>query len=144
MKTWLTTFGAGYTVVNNEKVALDLVGGARYLWMDVDLKLDLMHEGTPLQTSKQVKVSESDSFWDGVVGLKGQYKINDKWFMPYYADVGTGETDLTWQAMAGVGYKFKWGDMLLTYRDLDYEFKSGFVMKDMTTSGVALGAKFSF
>jgi len=27
-----------------------------------------------------------------------------KWFVPYYLDVGTGESDLTWQAMGGIGY----------------------------------------
>ena len=31
MKTWITTFGGGYTVVETERVTLDLVGGARYL-----------------------------------------------------------------------------------------------------------------
>ena len=144
MKSWITTFGAGYNVVNNERAALDLVGGARYLWLDADIKLDLAREGELLQTSKQVKVSDSDSVWDGIVGLRGQYKINDNWFMPYYADIGTGESDLTWQAMAGVGYSFKWGDVLLAYRYLDYEFGSDFLMNDLTVSGVALGAKFRF
>jgi hypothetical protein len=31
MKTWITTFGGGYTVVETERVTLDLVGGTRYL-----------------------------------------------------------------------------------------------------------------
>jgi len=31
MKAWITTFGGGYTVVETERVTLDLVGGARYL-----------------------------------------------------------------------------------------------------------------
>ena len=144
MKSWITNFGAGYNLVNNEKTALDLVGGVRYVWMDLDLKLDLAHEGEMLQTSRQVKVSDSDSILDGVIGLKGQYNINDKWFIPYYADIGAGESDLTWQAMTGVGYRFKWCDVLLTYRHLDYEFDSDFLMKDLTVSGVAMGAKFSF
>lgn len=58
--------------------------------------------------------------------------------------MGTGGSDLTWQALAGVGYAFKWGDVLLAYRYLDYDFDSDFMLKDMNISGSALGAKFYF
>ena len=130
MKSWITTFAAGYNFVDNEKVVLDLVGGARYLWLDTEVKLNLSREGALLQTSRQKKVSESDHVWDGIVGVRGQIKLNDKWYMPYYADVGTGQSDLTWQALVGVGYTFKWGDVLLAYRYLDYDFDSDFMLDE--------------
>jgi len=44
--------------------------------------------------------------------------------------------------MTGVGYNFKWADVLLVYRYLDYEFDSNFLLEDITVSGPALGAKF--
>ena len=144
MKAWITTFGAGYNVVDNERATLDLVGGARYLWLDIEAKLDLSHEGERLQTSRQEKVSESDHVWDGIVGVRGEIKLNNNWYLPYYADVGAGSSETTWQAMAGVGYNFKWGDVLLAYRYLDYDFDSDFVLDDMTVSGPALGARFRF
>jgi len=144
MKAWIVTLGAGYNVVDNEKTTLDLVGGARYLDLDVDIKLNLDRNGVLLQTSREVKASDSDHVWDGIAGLKGNYKINDKWYLPYYADIGTGGSDLTWQAMGGVGYQFKWGEVLLAYRYLDYNFKSDFLLKDMNVSGPALGARFRF
>lgn len=144
MESWITTLGAGYNVVDNEKATLDLIGGARYLWLDTEIKLNLKRDGVLLETSRQIKASESDSVWDGVVGIKGRINLNDKWYMPYYADVGTGGSDLTWQVLAGIGYTFKWGDMLLAYRYLDYDFDSDFMLKDMNISGPALGAKFYF
>jgi hypothetical protein len=144
MKSWITTFGAGYNVVNNERATLDLVGGARYLWLDVDVKLNLSRDGEFLQTSRQVKVSESDHVWDGIVGIKGKINLDKNWYLPYYADVGTGGSQSTWQAMAGVGYAFKWGDVLLAYRYLDYNFDSDFMLDDMNISGPALGARFRF
>lgn len=144
MKAWITTFGAGYNVIDNERATVDLLGGARYVNLDVDIKLKLTLAGEELQTSRKAKVSESDNVWDGIVGVRGKYKINDKWYLPYYADIGTGSSDLTWQAMAGVGYQFKWGDVLLAYRYLDYNFDSDFILDDLNISGPALGARFRF
>ena len=146
MKSWITTFGAGYNVVDNEKATLDLVGGARYFWLDVDIKLDLSIKGSGgrLNTSRKEKVSDSDHVWDGIVGVRGQINLDKNWYLPYYADIGTGGSQSTWQAMAGVGYNFKWGDVLLAYRYLDYNFDSDFILDDLSMRGPALGARFRF
>jgi hypothetical protein len=144
MKASITTFGGGYNLVDNERVALDLMAGGRYAWVDVSVKLDLDRAGTVLQTSRQEKVSDSKGVWDGIVGARGEIHLNDHWYLPYYADVGTGQSDLTWQALAGVGYRFRWGDVLAAYRYLDYDFDSNFLLKNLTVSGPALGARFHF
>jgi hypothetical protein len=144
MKAWIVSLGAGYNVVDNEKTRLDLLGGARYFDLDVDVKLNLNRDGPLIQTSREVKGSDSDHIWDGIVGLRGTYNIDKNWYLPYYADIGTGGSDLTWQALAGVGYQFKWGDVLLAYRYLDYNFKSDFLLEDMTVKGPALGVRFNF
>ena len=34
---------------------------------------------------------------------------NREWFVPYYADIGTGQSDFTWQAIGGIGYAFSGG-----------------------------------
>jgi hypothetical protein len=144
MKASITTFAGGYNLVDNDRVMLDLMGGARYAWVDVESKLDLTRAGRRLLTSRQAKVSGSDGIWDGIVGVRGQFNINDNWYMPYYADVGTGQSDLTWQALAGIGYRFKWGDIQLMYRYLDYEFDSDVVLEDLSMKGPLLGARFYF
>lgn len=46
---------------------------------------------------------------DGIVGVKGRLALGSAsgWFVPHYADVGAGDSHLTWQAMAGIGYAFQ-------------------------------------
>ncbi|MBK6396605.1 MAG: hypothetical protein IPF73_19570, partial [Betaproteobacteria bacterium] len=48
-----------------------------------------------------------------IIGVKGRYAFgaDRRWFAPYYLDVRTGDSDLTWQAMGGLGYRFSWGDI---------------------------------
>ena len=59
---------------------------------------------------------------DAIVGLRGRRNIGgEQWFVTYYADVGAGDSDLTWQANVGAGYAFGWGDVVLAYRYLDYD-----------------------
>jgi hypothetical protein len=48
------------------------------------------------------------------------------------------------EALAGIGYNFKSGDVLLAYRYLDYDFKSEFMLIAMNINGPALGARFRF
>ena len=60
--------------------------------------------------------------------------------MPYHLDVGSGDSDLTWQAMVGVAYAFGWGDLGVAWRYLDYELQSGGPITHINFKGPALGA----
>ena len=82
--------------------------------------------------------------WDAIVGLKGIYRFgeNGRWNVPFYVDVGAGDSDLTWQAAIGIGYSFHWGDLIAMWRYLDYNFKSGEPINDMTFNGPMFGVKF--
>ena len=62
--------------------------------------------------------------------------------VPYYADVGTGESQLTWQVYGGLGYQFSWGEVFAVWRYLDYNFKSGSAIKDINFNGPAIGVGF--
>jgi hypothetical protein len=46
---------------------------------------------------------------------------------------------LTWQAFAGLGYSYKWGDLIAGWRYLDYNFKSRSKVDDMSLSGPMVG-----
>jgi hypothetical protein len=82
--------------------------------------------------------------WDAIVGAKGRvaFGANREWFIPYYADIGTGDSDLTWQLSAGLGYSYSWGDVIATWRYLDYNFKSKSKVQDLTMNGPLLGVAF--
>jgi hypothetical protein len=64
--------------------------------------------------------------------------------LPPPASAGTGESELTWQASAGIAYRFNWGDVSLLYRHLAWEFGSGDRLNDISGSGPLLAAKFVF
>jgi len=139
LKGMVWTLGGAYTPWRNEKSYLDLFAGARLLALDTDLKLT---GGGPLQGQR--KLSESKNFWDGIVGVKGQFALNERWFVPYYIDVGTGDTDLTWAAQAGIGYAFDWGQATLMYRNMEYDQGSDGVLQDLSFGGAMLGVGFRF
>ena len=95
-------------------------------------------------TRQQSATSESESLLDGIVGVRGAIKLSEHWYLPYYADIGTGQSDLTWQLLGGVGYRFGWGDIKLVYRHLAYEMDGDKHLEDLTVSGPLLGVGFRF
>lgn len=145
MKSWIWTTAAYYRMVDQQETTFDLLGGVRYI--DVDQSLGWRFSGEAGQTplpGRNGEVAVSGSNWDAVIGLRGRLALGqgNKWFLPYYADVGTGDSDLTWQAMAGVGYAFGWGEVSGVWRHISYDQSSGHPIADMEFSGPAIGAIF--
>jgi hypothetical protein len=58
---------------------------------------------------------------------RGNYTFGAErqWFVPFYFDIGTGQSDLTYQIVGGIGYRYKWGDVVAAWRYIDYNMKSG-------------------
>jgi len=90
-------------------------------------------------------VGKSEDVLAGIVGAKGRVKLGDgNWFANYYADVGGSGSVFTWQGMAGVGYAFKWGEVVLDYRYLYYSQDGDRLIDNISFGGFALGANFKF
>ena len=134
--SWILGGAVGYDVVQADRVTLAVVGGARYAAIDVDVSLGAL--------GRQAESSESEGLLDGIVGVRGFITLNENWYLPYYADIGTGGSDLTWQALAGIGYRFSWGDIRLAYRYLSYDLDDGKHLEDLDVSGPVLGIGFRF
>ena len=81
---------------------------------------------------------------DAIVGLRGRVAAgaDSRWFFPAYADVGTGESNLTWQVMGGVGHAFKWGEVIAAWRHMEYRFPSDSTLSRLKFDGPAVGATF--
>ncbi len=139
LTTWVWTLGGSYSVWQDGKSHLDLLAGARLLALDTEVKLK--GQG-PLGVKS--KLSASEDLWDGIIGVKGRVALNDRWFLPYYVDVGTGDTDLTWQGFAGIGYEFDWGEVMFDYRYLEYDQGSDKLIQDLGFGGVQMGVAFRF
>jgi len=142
MTAWVVSGYGGFNTVQTEKATMDIIAGIRYLGMDTSVKVEVSGPIPPSLPSK--KLSESVDLWDGIIGVQGRYNLTDKWYVPYHLDVGTGDSDLTWQAQAAIGYSYKWGDVLLAYRHLYYDQGSSGLIDDLDLSGPALGVNFNF
>jgi len=145
IKTWIWTVAGTYQLKNDNDGAMDLVFGARMIDMSNTLGWNISGTGgnlPPLNGSKEVGATN----WDGVLGLKGRAYLGSerKWFVPFYVDVGTGESKLTWQINAGVGYQFDWGAVIGSWRYLDYDFKSSSNIQSMSFNGPLIGVVFTF
>ena len=145
LTTWIWTVAGTYELVKKQNYTLDLLAGARYL--DVSQTLDWTINGDisalpPVSRDGSAEVSST--LWDGIVGVKGVADLGSdhKWFIPYYLDVGTGQSDLTWQVNAGIGYRYSWGALVATWRYLDYELDSGNPIKSVNLNGPLFGASF--
>lgn len=135
MKAMLISGGIGYNVVNNESGILDVIAGVRYLDLKVDLTTDLF-ENRNLSVSKD--------FTDFVFGVRGLMNINENWYIPYEADIGTGDSEVSWQLFAGLGYRYDWGDVKLGYRYLKYDMEDDAIVEDLTLNGAVLGVSIKF
>jgi hypothetical protein len=84
--------------------------------------------------------SVSETNWDGIIGARGRYTFgaDKKWAIPFYADIGTGDSDRTYQLGTGITYSYHWGEIGAGWRYLDYKFKSTKV-QDMNFSGPQIG-----
>ena len=139
LSTTVWTLAGAYTVAHAPTWNFDVLAGFRYVGLDTELKWDLRGSRDFLDTSGRTTQNRTE--WDGIVGVKGQVRFGDgRWFMPYYADIGTGSSNWTWQALLGLGYSFGWGDVSLSIRSLSYEFNDNDA--DLRMTGPALGVSF--
>jgi opacity protein-like surface antigen len=114
-------------------VAVDLLGGARYIDVDVNL-------ATALGTR-----SASASMWNPVVGVRALVPISERWTLLGYGDIGTLSGNSAWQLIGGVNYKFndtfsgKFG-----YRHLHINLGSNDLDFNMAVSGFYVGVGIRF
>lgn len=140
LEAWMLSAYGGYNMLNDGDGTLDIIAGMRWLSINVDLALrSAPYVGTP-------KLSPSWDYYDAVIGVKGHRNINENWYIPYLFDVGAGDSDLTYQARAGIGYRYGWGDVMLNYRYIHYDNGKGGVetVEDLQLYGPELGVVFHF
>lgn len=137
---WILNTVGQYRVVETERLTLNLLAGARYLWLEVPVEFRF---SAPLPPGS-AKDAPSESFLDGVVGVRGQWQFNDKWYATYHADVGTGDSDTTWQGLLAVGYRFDRFDAVFGYRRIDWSLDDDETLDDLNLSGVMAGIKIIF
>jgi hypothetical protein len=140
---WMVSGIAGYDMMQTDRVRLAVIGGVRYFTLDADADLSFSGDG-PVGLDRQTSLSKSTDLWDGIVGVRGALMLNEHWYLPYYADIGAGDSDLTLQLFGGIGYMFPWGDIKLGYRYLKYDQDDDKFIQDFEFYGPLLGVGFRF
>jgi len=142
--SWIWTLTGYYRAIDQTGLTLDVVAGTRYLDVEQTVKWDITGNVGPIPAPDRAgDTKEELTNWDAIVGVRGRiaFGAQNAWFVPYYLDVGTGDSDLTWQGIAGIGYAFHWGEVVAAWRYLYYDI-SGKAIKDMNLSGPITGVTF--
>ena len=147
MTGWLWTMTGNYAVIEHDNYTMRALAGARALDLEETAEWELRGDVGSLPTQERSgSARASDTQWDAIVGLKGRatFGAEKNWFVPYYFDIGAGESDLTWQGMAGLGYSFDTVDIVGVWRYLDYDLGRSVPIQSISFNGPALGVTFRF
>ena len=143
------SLAGGYQVNQTESSSVSIFAGVRYFGTDVETNWNFSAAiTTPLGEqvlSKQGRVQQDVDLWDGIIGIRGEFAIGEgNWSGLYSFDVGAGDSDLTWNAMAGVSRAYDSGDLIFVWRHLAYDEGSDGVMEDFSFGGPAVAFRFHF
>jgi hypothetical protein len=144
IKLTLWTLAGSYRFVDTPQQFFDGFAGARLMDLKEDLGYQFSADVPPLAgPSRQGSLSTSASNWDAILGVKGRLFFGDRreWFVQYYLDAGTGQSQYTYQAVGGLGYSFGWGQVVAAWRYIDYRFFSNNDAR-LSLNGPAVGLEF--
>ncbi len=138
---------AGFYRLSGDQSWLNVFLGVRVV--DYEAQVDVTRSTpTPAATS----LGTADTFLNGFIGARFGFPFAERWQLQVRGDVGTGDTDLSWTATAGVGVWFgknrKFGlDLLYQHFAIEIENSSGpglTVESDVSFSGPGLGFAIRF
>ncbi|HEX6018610.1 MAG TPA: hypothetical protein VFZ28_10960 [Burkholderiaceae bacterium] len=146
LRGWLWALAGTWRAVSTPTYRLDVLGGTRMLDIKETLTWQLSgNVGSIAAADRAGERQARQQNWDAIVGVKGRAAFGEglKWYVPYYLDLGAGESKFTWQAMTGIGYTFGWGDVVGAWRYVDYKMKSGASpIQSVSFNGPAVAAVF--
>lgn len=111
---------------------LALGGGLRYAEFETGIEAGMLSSS-----------GGRDAF-DGFVAGRVAWPLAQSLSLQVYGDIGTGDSDLTWQASATIGWMFDGWGLGVGYRVLDYEVDGGPTEVDLTFQGLVYGIEFRF
>ena len=140
LDTGLYEFVATYTP-GGASGAFTAFAGARIV--DVSLEVTLSGPG-PVGP---IRLASDKSFTDVIVGGRYTHLFNDRWLFNVRADMGAGDTESSWNVLAGFGWRFG-GDLdkavLFGWRHMEVEVEESGRETDVTLDGPIAGVYFSF
>lgn len=142
------TLSASRTLAESKRSTVAVLGGVRYFNIDADLhwSLSTVITGPGFTFARQGKLSGDMDLYDAIVGARGKWQLvtGGHWYVPWYADIGTGSSDLTWQAMAGIGYSFTRSSLMVAWRQLEYDNGGNDLLQEIRFGGPAVAFSWRF
>ncbi len=135
MTQWLVNGYVTYNVFRTDTTVFDVFAGARFNSIEIDLSIN------------DADFSQEKSWVDPVIGFRVQQMLTRHLFVRAAGDIGGFDvsSDLTWQALAGFGWKFSEGcSALIGYRAIDTDYSHGGFGYDINAHGPVLGLEFVF
>jgi hypothetical protein len=137
-KTFEFTALGGYALIDTPTGRLDIVGGAR-VW---SVENTLSFAGGTLAG---LWLRDSATWVDAIGGLKGRVNVSPKVYLTGWALAGGGQSDSTWDVLAGVGYDFNDRiSAVFGYRAAGVDYQDGPFLFDVVMQGPIIGAVIRF
>ncbi len=129
------TLAVAYELPLKRAFALDLYTGARWWYVKNGVAF------TPQSPPPNGFAGElTESWWDGIVGLRWRLPITKKWRVAAYGDIGAGAANLDWQAGAHVTwYPIHYVGLTAGYRVLGVDYDNDGFLYDVRMNGFLLG-----
>ena len=130
---------AGYRVIDQEKVSVDLFGGVRTTFFKTSLDL--------VGPNQQAEGSVSETWFDPIVSARVNVPLGGRWSASVFGDVGGFgiASDVTWQGIATLDYKLnKKLRLQAGWRHYKVDYDKGDFLYDVRQSGLFLAARYQF
>lgn len=137
---FIGNFVIAYNIIDLPDTRSDVYAGARVNSLDADLEILTNRVGT-------FNGSNSKTWIDPIIGARFQQNFSNHYFIRAVGDIGgfSVSSDLTWQAMVGVGYHIHdAASVLLGYRGIGTDYESGGFAYDVISHGLLLGLEYKF
>jgi opacity protein-like surface antigen len=129
-----------YRVLDLERGWLDILTGARYVMIDIELDLSSDLAAVP--------DIEKDRDWvDPFIGFRARYELTDEVHLGGRADIGGfgAGSDFAWQVFGGLGYAVSDSVVIEAgWRHLDIDYDHDDFIFDMAFSGAIMGVEIAF
>lgn len=137
---WMVTGFGGYSLVDEEALRLDLIGGARYWSVNTDFQLN---GGLLDGTSRD----DGGDWIDPLAGVKMRFGVTENVYVTSWGMIGGFGigSDLMWDVMAGAGYSFTdHFDVFAGYRAVSVDYSDDGFVYDMVQQGPVMAGVFRF
>lgn len=129
-KAFFALAAATWNVADVAGQRVDLIGGVKYFRFANSLRL----------APGALAASDTAAWVDATVGIKASVPLSENWSLKTWAMIGAGGSDLSWDALAAVDYRFSdaWSASF-GYRATGVDYTSGAFSYDMRQYGPIFG-----